>query len=114
MGRPARHAAQVIANVYLHLINELPIVAEVFELPQATDLTIRCTNVATVDGKRPQFVHDSKSMFIIPLSVIRLMEAPPDGALVTSSPGPAPGSSLPALGGDDEPDEEFLARIRDV
>jgi len=66
----------VISNVILHLNNDLPIVVDMLELPGPADRNVRCTNVRTVDGKRPQFVHDRESTFVFPMAMIRLIEAP--------------------------------------
>jgi hypothetical protein len=106
----------VIPNVFIHLINDLPIVADVEALPSGGDISIRCTNVRTVDGKRPPFVHDRSSMFVFPLAVIRLIEVPSDGSaateMATRSESEAAAVAPPVI--DEEPDEDLLARIRDV
>ncbi len=124
MHRRASHTAQVIPNVILHLINELPVVADLEDLPAGGDRSVRCTNIRTVDGKRPAFVHERNSTFIFPMSMICLIEAPhgvsettdefeaqsgltaiPE---VTSRPPPPP------LDEDEEPDEDLLARMRSI
>ena len=88
----------------------------------------------TVDGKRPQFVHDRNSTFVFPMGMIRLIEAPlhlgsqassredrrepaarsieraGHGALVPLEEQPDETS----LDFDEEPDEDLLARIRSV
>jgi hypothetical protein len=108
----------VITNVIVHLHNELPIVVDMEALPKGTDRSIRCTNVRTVDGKRPSFVHDRHSTFVFPMSVVRLIEAPAEGTQQGSTavvaPDPiAPPPPPPPLE-DDEPDDDLLARIRSV
>ena len=121
--RPS-HTAPVIPNVILHLINELPVVADLEDLPNGSDRSVRCTNVRTVDGKRPPFVHDRNSTFIFPMSMIRLIEAPHAGS-ETSEEFEAQGGlpaipelteppPVPLLEEDEEPDEDLLARIRSV
>ena len=106
----------MIPNVIIHLINDLPVVADIDELPSGADRSIRCTNVRTVDGKRPNFIHDRNSTFVFPMSVIRLIEAPRAGS-ETSEDFEAQ-EPLPALpppqAPDEEPDEDLLARIRSV
>jgi hypothetical protein len=108
--------ATVIPGVIVHLVNDLPIVVDMDELPSGGDRSIRCTNVRTVDGKRPSFIHDRHSTFVFPLSVIRLIEAPSD-VLATASDAdeyePKP-LMLPPPAVDEEPDEDLLARIRSV
>ena len=107
----------MIANVIIHLHGELPIVADLDELPSGGDRSVRCTNVRTVDGKRPAFVHDRHSTFIFPLSVIRLIEAPGEGSAAAVAPA-VPEPAMPPLPpppvADEEPDEDLLARIRSV
>src|SRR4026207_71338 len=66
----------VIPNVYVHLVNELPLLVDVLELPGPSDRNLRCTNVRTVDGKRPTFVHDPRSTFVFPMAQVRMIEAP--------------------------------------
>ena len=114
MLRRTKHTAPVITNVLIHLVNDLPIVADMEQLPSAGDRSITCTNVRTVDGKRPPFVHDRHATFVFPLSGIRLIEAPNEGseaqsALQAQEPLPA---LPPPVVVDEEPDEDLLARIR--
>lgn len=103
----------MIANVVLHLSNDLPLLVDLFELPGPADRSVRCTNVRTIDGKRPTFVHDNRAMFIVPFSVIRMLEAP--AVQVTDSTmmpfadiEPADFPPLP----EEESEEDLLARIR--
>lgn len=108
--------APVITNVIIHLINDLPVVADVEALPTGGDRSLRCTNVRTLDGKRPQFVQDPHATFIFPLSVLRMIEAPVEASafseeyheqeVVVTLDRP------PQI--DEEPDEDLLARIRSV
>jgi hypothetical protein len=138
-----RDTRSVITNVIIHLMNELPVMVDLEHLPVGGDGNVRCTNVRTVDGKRPQFVHDRNGVFIFPMNMIRLIEAPP-GALGEQSlsvpgqthpahPALPPGADLAAGATgdtalvpveqpeeelpdsfDEEPDEDLLARIRSV
>lgn len=108
----------MIENVVIHLLNDLPILADIEAMPGAADLNVRCTNVRTVDGKRPQFVHDTRGTFVFPLSVIRLIEAPADASFIARA---SDGSQLAAPTAPprqeeslDESDEDLLARIRAV
>ena len=125
----------MITNVRLHIHGELPIVVDLEELPQPNDRSIRCTNVRTVDGKRPSFVHDRHSTFVFPMDMIRLIEAPiqlesqassraepSQPVLLGASSEPDGGALVPleeqpdetSLDFDEEPDEDLLARIRSV
>ncbi len=109
----------MITGVIVHLVNDLPIVVDLEQLPQPGDRLLFCTNVRTVDGKRPSFVNDRRGTFIFPLEVIRLMEAPANGSpalgVVALEELAAP--ELPPLleeTPDDESDEDLLARIRSI
>lgn len=106
----------MIANVIVHLINVLPIGVDLDVLPAPTDRSIRSTNVRTVDGKRPSFIHDRHSTFVFPMSVVRLIEAPAEGADIAEdlSESAAPMALTPVVAIDEEPDEDLLARIRSV
>jgi hypothetical protein len=114
----------VIHNVVVHLNNEQPLVADLFEMPTITDAVLRCTNLRTLDGKRPVFVDHMHSIFFFPYLIIRFVEILPtslgvddqshlpvpvgvvtDGLRESSSDGPDD---------DLEIDEDFLRRIREV
>jgi len=107
----------VIRDVVLHLLNEQPIVADLFEMPTAIDVGILCTNLRTLDGRRPIFVDDMASVFFFPYLNIRFIEikrdsdgAPERETGVEGAPAPAP----PTEAEDQEIDEDFLRRIREA
>jgi hypothetical protein len=116
----------VIRNAVIHLNNEQPLLADLFELPEAADLGLRCTNLRTMNGKRPVFVDDSASVFFFPYLHIRFVEVPPAAVADTDLPMPVPvAAAVPApVGADAAPadeaetdleiDEDFLRRIREV
>jgi hypothetical protein len=113
----------VIRNVILHLNNEQPLLADLYEPPSPGDVGLRCTNLRLMNGKRPVFVDEIKSIFFFPYLHIRFVEIPPgaitgsdpsmdvaaddDEALVTQPPAPEVEADL-------EIDEDFLRRIREV
>lgn len=126
----------MIRNAVLHLNNEQPMVADLYGLPDAGDVGLRCTNLRTLDGKRPVFVDDVGSVFFFPYLHIRFVEIPP-GALRKAGLPPAgmpdeepsaeaPGTALAVLvpagaaasAANDEADlqidEDFLRRIREA
>ena len=120
--------AAVIQKVIVHLTGELPIMVDLYEAPSPTATSVRCTNVRTVDGKRPAFIHDPRATFLLPWHLIRLMEVPAgttpvhetDSQVVVSDPHGLVGHEPepleepePALL-DEEPDEDLLARIRSI
>ena len=108
--------ALVINNVIIHLTNDLPILADVESLPSGPDRSITCTNIRTIDGKRPAFVHDQQSTFVLPLSVIRLIEARRESLEPRGAGGPPPEEQAapPVEDFDEEPDEDLLAKIRSI
>ena len=110
----------MIKSVIVHLHNELPILVDLFDAPEAHAQTVTCTNVRGVDGKRPTFVHDPEGVFVFPWHLIRLIEMPsgPTDAeradtRVTVAPQPELPPPMPEPL-DEEPDEDLLARIRSV
>src|SRR5690606_8425460 len=48
--------AATIRNAVIHLLNEQPLLADLFELPGPADVALRCTNLRTMSGNRPVFV----------------------------------------------------------
>ena len=116
----------MIRNAILHLMNEQPLLADLFEAPAPGDVGLRCTNLRAMNGKRPVFVGDSASIFFFPYLHIRFLEIPP-GAISGSDPGSVLDTSQtdtrvearrPAAQVEVEPeleiDEDFLRRIREV
>jgi hypothetical protein len=115
----------MLRNSVLHLHNEQPLLCDLFEMPTAGDVTVRLTNLRTLDGKRPVFVDDLKSVFVFPYHRVTFIEIPQQAALSAEM-----GDALPvpvavgAAGQDDaaeaaddgelEIDEDFLRRIREV
>ena len=118
----------MIRNAVLHLPNEQPLLADLFELPGARDVALRCTNLRTLDGKRPIFVDDSASVFVFPYVFVRFVEIAPAAAVGTElgdlmpvpvaaggSRNGAPEAPVEAIDdGELEIDEDFLRRIREV
>lgn len=133
----------MIHNVCIHVSNEQPLLADLYDLPSASDAGLVCTNVRSMDGKRPIFIDSSAATFFFPYHVIRFLEIPEGsfepgrsrggqaGAISLERPagGPeiVPESLLPVLVGvrSDQPgagdpeaaleiDEDFLQRIRDI
>lgn len=118
----------MIKSVIVHIANELPIMVDLYEPPSPTASSVRCTNVRTVDGKRPTFIHDPRSTFLLPWHVIRLIEVPAgaasspeiDGRVVVSDQNGTVVDDLEPVDEpepelvDEEPDEDLLARIRSI
>jgi len=129
----------VIRNARIHLSNEQPLLADLFDLPSASDVGLVCTNVRSLDGKRPIFIESTTGVFFVPYQVIRFLEIPEGAADPgrtgggAAEPGYVPGAGEEpdsrlaiVVGGpggedqDEEPDreieidEDFLQRIRDI
>ncbi len=114
----------MIRNAVLHINNEQPLLADLFEVPAPADVGLRCTNLRMLNGKRPVFVDDSASVFFFPYLAIRFVEIPPAavaGELDLPMPVAVPaGVAVGAAGQAEEPeedleiDEDFLRRIREV
>jgi hypothetical protein len=112
---PLGDTPAVIPKAIVHLINDLPIMVDLDALPGPTDRSIRCTNVRTVDGKRPSFVLDQQATFVFPLSVIRLIEAQlGENAAQVVEPVDTRPQAEPTPELDEEPDEDLLERIRSI
>jgi hypothetical protein len=134
----------MIRNVILHLHNELPMKADIESLPTAADAGLLCTNLRTLEGRKPISTEFLDSVFLIPYNIIRFIEIPraaiheagldedlpgpaelpaaatavPDGTQVLVTP--APGAGAEVFDEEDDgfgsltPDEELLRRIRDA
>jgi hypothetical protein len=115
----------MLRNAVLHISNEQPLLADLFELPTPSDVALRLTNLRSLDGKRPIFVDDSKSVFLFPYHRISFVEIPPQAMAGTELEGDLPvpvaagvttHAPAPVDADDDELeiDEDFLRRIREV
>ena len=110
----------MIRNAVIHIINEQPLLADLFELPTAADVSLVCTNLRTMNGTRPVFADNSESTFIFPFDHIRFLEIPPGADSSREAPPreEAASPSAPAPEPEDEDeleiDEDFLRRIREV
>ena len=66
----------MIRNVCIHVENEQPLLADLYDLPTSADAGLVCTNVRTMDGKRPVFIDQAGSTFFFPYHVVRFLEIP--------------------------------------
>jgi hypothetical protein len=111
----------VIRNAVIHIANEQPLLVDLYSVPTSSDVSLVCTNVRMLDGKKPIFVDHSNSIFVFPYGTIRFLEimaGSTDGATIAPEAGALPaddaGSTDDADDGDLELDEDFLRRIREV
>jgi hypothetical protein len=109
----------VIRNAVVHVLNEQPLLVDLYETPKPEDQGLLCTNLRTMDGKRPIFIDRIESVFFFPYLHIRFLEIPPaSGGLAeveapSEEAAPAP-AETPEPEEDLELDEDFLRRIREV
>jgi hypothetical protein len=99
-----------VTRAVVHLLNDQPVVAELLGDPQAGDQTLLCTNVRTLDGKRPVWLDRVDSTFVFPYAGIRFVEIP-SGAASRGDMASEPAAAEPE---DLEIDEDFLRRVRDA
>jgi hypothetical protein len=88
----------MIRNVVLHLHGEMPMKADIESLPTAADAGLLCTNLRTMEGRKPLSTEFLDSVFLVPYNVIRFIEIPRGsidtaGVSVDRTPRPA---QLPA------------------
>jgi len=108
----------MIRNAIIHLLSEQPVVADLLDEPKPTDALVVCTNLRTLDGRRPVFIDDGASTFVFPYLHIRFIEIRSEEA--AGGPGGGGATTVPAPPGraDDEGDleidEDFLRRIREA
>ena len=111
----------MIRNVVIHIANEQPLLADLYEQPAPADVSLVCTNVRMLDGKRPIFIDHTASVFVFPYLHIRFLEIPPGSLAALPDASDAP-LALPEPEPEEaaepevelELDEDFLRRIRDV
>ena len=133
----------MIRNVILHLHGELPMKADIESLPTAADAGLLCTNLRTLEGRKPISTEFLDSVFLLPYNAIRFIEIPrasiggvagdtdipigpaqipagaataPDDTVIVTPPPASTARPAPedeALE-DLEPDEDLLRRIREA
>jgi hypothetical protein len=96
-----------VTRAVVHLLNDQPVLVDLLEDPKPGDITLLCTNVRTLDGKKPVWLDHADSTFAFPYAAIRFVEIP-SGKLRVAEPE--------ALEDSDELeiDEDFLRRVRDA
>jgi hypothetical protein len=107
----------VIRNAVVHLTGEQPVTVDLFDLPKPGDALLVCTNMRTVDGRRPVFIDQVGSTFVLPYLHIRFIEIHPERPDATAAEAAATEALAPAepeADADLEIDEDFLRRIREA
>ena len=104
----------MIRDAVIHMQGEQPLVADLPTLPTVGDSCLVCTNLRTLDGKRPTFVDVTGSTFVIPLQHVRFIEILPDGETAAKARKALEAGQVTAAEAPEELDEEFLRRIREA
>jgi hypothetical protein len=105
-----------VIRAILHLLNDQPLSVDLLDEPKPSDMAVICTNVRTMDGKRPVFIDFSESTFVFPMASVRFVELPTGVEMAHGARG-VPGAAA-ADGADEgedlEIDEDFLRRVREA
>ena len=133
----------MIRNVILHLHGEQPMKADIEALPTAADAGLLCTNLRTLEDRKPVSTEFLDSVFLLPYNIIRFIEIPraaihdsgldhdlpsspaalpaaaeavPSGTNVIVTPPPAAATAPSEDHGleHSEPDADLLRRIREA
>ncbi len=97
----------------LHLLSDQPLAVDLLEMPKPSDIAIICTNVRSIDGKRPVMIDFTSSTFVFPMAMIRFVEMPQASAEHDRLAGLATLAEA-AEPEDLEIDEDFLRRVREA
>lgn len=103
----------MIRDAVLHLLNEQPLIVDLFERPAATDAGLVCTNVRTTAGTRPAFVDRVDSTFFFPYTQVRFLEIFRERLAGAGEAVEAPQTTT-AESEELELDEDMLRRIREA
>jgi hypothetical protein len=103
----------VIHDAVLHLLNEQPLLIDIFETPSPSDTVLVCTNLRTMSKTRPVFADHLDSTFVVPYTQVRFVELP-TGASASAQMEPVLVVLTSEPEADLELDEDFLRRVRDL
>jgi hypothetical protein len=105
-----------VIRAILHLLNDQPLAVDLVEEPKPSDVAVICTNVRSMDGKRPVFIDFSDSTFVFPMASVRFVEVPTgaDDASRAHAAAVAAAADSADEGEDLEIDEDFLRRVREA
>lgn len=101
----------------LHLLNDQPLTVDLLEEPKPGDIAVICTDVRTLDGKRPVFIDHSASTFVFPMASVRFVEIPQgieETERLAAAAAAAAAADEDAESADLEIDEDFLRRVREA
>lgn len=98
----------------LHLLNDQPLAVDLLEDPKPSDAAVVCTNVRTIDGKRPVFIDFVDSTFVFPMAAVRFVEIPSGADQSDRARATAAAAESADDSEDLEIDEDFLRRVREA
>jgi hypothetical protein len=102
-----------VIRAILHLLNDQPLSVDLIDDPKPGDSAVICTNVRTIDGKRPVFIDFSDSTFVFPMAAVRFVEVP-TGADDHERARAVAAAETAEENEDLEIDEDFLRRVREA
>jgi hypothetical protein len=105
-----------VIRAILHLLNDQPLAVDLYEEPKATDVAVICTNLRTMDGKKPVFIDFADSTFVFPMASVRFVELPTGTEDTDRSRAAAAAAAAKEAdeSEDLEIDEDFLRRVREA
>lgn len=103
----------MIRDAVLHLVNEQPLLIDLFDAPSPGDAVLVGTNLRTMSRTRPLFAEREDSTFVFPYAHIRFVELPVEVAAFESKE-PILAIQLAEPEPDLEVDEDFLRRVREL
>jgi hypothetical protein len=103
-----------VIRAILHLTNDQPLSVELMEMPTPSDIAVVCTNIRTIDGKKPVFIDFATSTFVFPMSHIRFVEVLQAADEAARSAASLRFDGAEADEADLEIDEDFLRRVREA
>lgn len=119
----------MIRDIIIHLVGDQPMLCDVQAMPTPGDVSLVCTNLRGVDGRKPISTDFLDSWFVIPMAFVRFIEIPQRSLAgtgigeglalaVAGTPAAAVASPAPPEPEEDGDDlasgEELLRRIREV
>jgi hypothetical protein len=66
----------VLKNTVVHPVGEQPMLVDLLVSPKPSDVSLLCTNLRTIDGKKPRSIDKPDALFVIPLATLRFVEVP--------------------------------------
>ena len=107
----------MIQKAIVHIQGDQPLLADLLALPQPGDASLVCTNLRSLDGRKPVFIEHSASTFVFPYQHIRFVEILAEDESAARPSATSSGAAQPAPDAGDadlEIDEDFLRRIREA